>query len=169
MLVGNKSDLSQAREVPTDEARMFAENNGLLFLETSALDSTNVELAFETVLKGRAPAIRQAPHPIREPSVDSRSSPRCPSRGRTAPGPMPSPWAVSRALVRRGPVASASDLPPLALWCPPFPPQIQELSLPCGSRCQSGRSLFTAPQSSKVFMRRPSSPHISIISHLLTE
>ncbi|XP_073744701.1 ras-related protein Rab-25 [Callorhinus ursinus] len=27
------------------------ENNGLLFLETSALDSTNVELAFETVLK----------------------------------------------------------------------------------------------------------------------
>ncbi|XP_025286662.1 ras-related protein Rab-25 isoform X2 [Canis lupus baileyi] len=51
MLVGNKSDLHQAREVPTEEARMFAENNGLLFLETSALDSTNVELAFETVLK----------------------------------------------------------------------------------------------------------------------
>ncbi|XP_068964608.1 ras-related protein Rab-25 isoform X1 [Petaurus breviceps papuanus] len=51
MLVGNKSDLSHAREVPTDEARMFAENNGLLFIETSALDSTNVELAFETVLK----------------------------------------------------------------------------------------------------------------------
>ncbi|KAK2092915.1 hypothetical protein P7K49_029444 [Saguinus oedipus] len=51
MLMGNKSDLSQAQEVPTEEARMFAENNGLLFLETSALDSTNVELAFETVLK----------------------------------------------------------------------------------------------------------------------
>ncbi|XDA70613.1 hypothetical protein R6Z07F_000984 [Ovis aries] len=51
MLVGNKSDLSQSREVPTEEARMFAENNGLLFLETSALDSTNVELAFETVLR----------------------------------------------------------------------------------------------------------------------
>ncbi|XP_032700903.1 ras-related protein Rab-25 [Lontra canadensis] len=51
MLVGNKSDLQQAREVPTEEARVFAENNGLLFLETSALDSTNVELAFQTVLK----------------------------------------------------------------------------------------------------------------------
>ncbi|XP_004778599.1 ras-related protein Rab-25 [Mustela putorius furo] len=51
MLVGNKSDLQQAREVPTEEARMFAENNGLLFLETSALDSTNVELAFQMVLK----------------------------------------------------------------------------------------------------------------------
>uniref|UniRef100_A0A8C9FRP0 Ras-related protein Rab-25 n=1 Tax=Pavo cristatus TaxID=9049 RepID=A0A8C9FRP0_PAVCR len=52
MLVGNKSDLAQAREVPTEEAKMFAENNGLLFTETSALDSTNVEQAFETVLKG---------------------------------------------------------------------------------------------------------------------
>ncbi|XP_021232244.1 ras-related protein Rab-25 [Numida meleagris] len=52
MLVGNKSDLAQAREVPMEEAKMFAENNGLLFIETSALDSTNVEQAFETVLKG---------------------------------------------------------------------------------------------------------------------
>lgn len=52
MLVGNKSDLAQEREVPTEEAKMFAENKGLLFIETSALDSTNVEEAFETVLKG---------------------------------------------------------------------------------------------------------------------
>ncbi|XP_039224585.1 ras-related protein Rab-25 [Crotalus tigris] len=51
MLVGNKTDLAQAREVPTDEAKMYAENNGLLFVETSALDSTNVELAFETILR----------------------------------------------------------------------------------------------------------------------
>ncbi|XP_030329713.1 ras-related protein Rab-25 isoform X2 [Strigops habroptila] len=51
MLVGNKTDLAQAREVPTEEARMFADNNGLLFVETSALDSTNVEQAFETILK----------------------------------------------------------------------------------------------------------------------
>ncbi|RLV88787.1 hypothetical protein DV515_00015292 [Chloebia gouldiae] len=51
MLVGNKTDLAQAREVPMEEAKMFAENNGLLFVETSALDSTNVEEAFETILK----------------------------------------------------------------------------------------------------------------------
>ncbi|XP_030321140.1 ras-related protein Rab-25 [Calypte anna] len=51
MLVGNKSDLAQAREVPMEEAKMFADNKGLLFLETSALDSTNVEQAFETILK----------------------------------------------------------------------------------------------------------------------
>ncbi|XP_010562406.1 PREDICTED: ras-related protein Rab-25 isoform X1 [Haliaeetus leucocephalus] len=52
MLVGNKTDLTQAREVPMEEAKMFADNNGLLFVETSALDSTNVEQAFETILKG---------------------------------------------------------------------------------------------------------------------
>uniref|UniRef100_A0A8D0G8G7 Ras-related protein Rab-25 n=1 Tax=Sphenodon punctatus TaxID=8508 RepID=A0A8D0G8G7_SPHPU len=52
MLVGNKTDLAQAREVPTEEAKMFAENNGMLFVETSALDSTNVEQAFETILRG---------------------------------------------------------------------------------------------------------------------
>lgn len=43
----------------------LSENNGLLFLETSALDSTNVELAFETVLKGQSPCLSLAPlfHP----------------------------------------------------------------------------------------------------------
>ncbi|XP_067169328.1 ras-related protein Rab-25 [Apteryx mantelli] len=51
MLVGNKTDLAQAREVPAEEAKMFADSKGLLFAETSALDSTNVEQAFETVLK----------------------------------------------------------------------------------------------------------------------
>uniref|UniRef100_A0A672JRS3 small monomeric GTPase n=1 Tax=Salarias fasciatus TaxID=181472 RepID=A0A672JRS3_SALFA len=50
MLVGNKSDLRHLRAVPTDEARAFAEKNGLSFLETSALDSTNVEMAFQTIL-----------------------------------------------------------------------------------------------------------------------
>ncbi|XP_061563344.1 ras-related protein Rab-11A [Cololabis saira] len=50
MLVGNKSDLRHLRAVPADEARAFAEKNGLSFLETSALDSTNVETAFQTIL-----------------------------------------------------------------------------------------------------------------------
>ncbi|XP_034552932.1 ras-related protein Rab-25b [Notolabrus celidotus] len=50
MLVGNKSDLESERSVPTEEARDFAEKNGLLYLETSALESTNVEAAFNNVL-----------------------------------------------------------------------------------------------------------------------
>ncbi|CAJ2657518.1 unnamed protein product [Trifolium pratense] len=46
MLVGNKSDLSSNREVSIEEAEEFAKQKGLFFLETSALDSHNVEPAF---------------------------------------------------------------------------------------------------------------------------
>lgn len=61
--------------------------------------------------------------PDHHPLPSQRSSLRCPSRGRTTPGPMPSPWAVARlarswVLGRRGPVASASDLPPLRSGAP---------------------------------------------------
>lgn len=52
MLVGNKSDLRHLRAVPTDEATAFAEENHLSFIETSALDSTNVETAFQNILTG---------------------------------------------------------------------------------------------------------------------
>lgn len=50
MLVGNKSDLDHLRAVPTEEATAYAEQNQLSFIETSALDSTNVESVFENVL-----------------------------------------------------------------------------------------------------------------------
>ena len=54
MLVGNKSDLRHLRAVPTEEARTFAEANQLSFIETSALDSTNVETAFHNILTGKS-------------------------------------------------------------------------------------------------------------------
>jgi len=50
MLVGNKSDLRHLRAVPTDDAKQFAETHNLSFIETSALDSTNVETAFHNIL-----------------------------------------------------------------------------------------------------------------------
>ncbi|KAF3333327.1 ras-related protein RIC2 [Carex littledalei] len=50
MLVGNKSDLRHLVAVPTEDARSFAEREGLYFMETSALESTNVENAFAEVL-----------------------------------------------------------------------------------------------------------------------
>ncbi|KAI7799169.1 Rab25 protein, partial [Triplophysa rosa] len=50
MLVGNKSDLDTLRTVPREEAKDFAESKDLLFMETSALDSNNVESAFLEVL-----------------------------------------------------------------------------------------------------------------------
>ncbi|KAJ6819835.1 ras-related protein RABA5a [Iris pallida] len=51
ILVGNKTDLKDAREVSTDEGQALAEAQGLFFMETSALDSSNVTAAFQTVVK----------------------------------------------------------------------------------------------------------------------
>ena len=50
MLVGNKSDLRHLRSVSTEDAQSFCEKEGLSFIETSALESTNVEKAFQQIL-----------------------------------------------------------------------------------------------------------------------
>ncbi|KAG5529507.1 hypothetical protein RHGRI_030038 [Rhododendron griersonianum] len=50
ILIGNKTDLENLRVVPTEDAKEFAEKEGLFFMETSALEATNVETAFVTVL-----------------------------------------------------------------------------------------------------------------------
>ncbi|CCE62978.1 hypothetical protein TPHA_0D03430 [Tetrapisispora phaffii CBS 4417] len=49
-LIGNKSDLSHLRAVPTEEAKNFAQENQLLFTETSALNSENVDQAFRELI-----------------------------------------------------------------------------------------------------------------------
>eukprot|EP00124_Ichthyophonus_hoferi_P002778 Ihof_evm5s205 gene=Ihof_evmTU5s205 len=51
MLVGNKSDLKHLRSVPEEDARTYAEQEGLRFIETSALEATNVEDAFVNTLQ----------------------------------------------------------------------------------------------------------------------
>ncbi|NP_001353441.1 ras-related protein RABA4a-like [Solanum lycopersicum] len=50
MLIGNKTDLEDQRAVPTEDAKEFAQKEGLFFLETSAMEATNIEDAFLTVL-----------------------------------------------------------------------------------------------------------------------
>ncbi|XP_060186200.1 ras-related protein Rab11D [Lycium barbarum] len=50
MLIGNKTDLEDQRAVPTEDAKEFAQKEGLFFLETSAMEGRNVEDAFFTVL-----------------------------------------------------------------------------------------------------------------------
>ena len=47
MLVGNKCDLVNERQVSTEEGKKEAEMNGMAFMETSALDGTNIQNAFE--------------------------------------------------------------------------------------------------------------------------
>ncbi|CAL5183046.1 unnamed protein product [Lathyrus oleraceus] len=50
MLIGNKTDLKHLRAVNTEDAQSYAEREGLSFIETSALEATNVEKAFQTIL-----------------------------------------------------------------------------------------------------------------------
>jgi len=50
MFVGNKTDLRHLRTVSTEEATEFAEKHNLAFIETSALDSTGVDTAFQQLL-----------------------------------------------------------------------------------------------------------------------
>jgi hypothetical protein len=67
--VGNKADLKHLRAVQPEAARQFAEKQGLNFMETSALDSTNVERAFQDILTGaltqNAPLITTLHYPSR--------------------------------------------------------------------------------------------------------
>ncbi|KAF3454635.1 hypothetical protein FNV43_RR05083 [Rhamnella rubrinervis] len=50
MMAGNKSDLNHLRAVSDQDGQALAEREGLSFLETSALEATNVEKAFQTIL-----------------------------------------------------------------------------------------------------------------------
>uniref|UniRef100_A0A7S1E3R5 Uncharacterized protein n=1 Tax=Thalassionema nitzschioides TaxID=33649 RepID=A0A7S1E3R5_9STRA len=51
MLVGNKTDLNDQRTVFVRDGRAFARKNGLAFIETSALDATGVDTAFQRILQ----------------------------------------------------------------------------------------------------------------------
>lgn len=51
-LAGNKADLASTRRaVPTEEAQRYAEEEKLLFLETSAKDSSNVSELFTMIAR----------------------------------------------------------------------------------------------------------------------
>ena len=49
LLVGNKADLREQREVDYEMGKKFADFQGLPFIETSALTGENVEFAFITI------------------------------------------------------------------------------------------------------------------------
>jgi len=50
VLVGNKCDLEHNRGVFKEEAKEYASEHGLYFLETSALSTHNIDAAFHTLL-----------------------------------------------------------------------------------------------------------------------
>ena len=51
ILIGNKCDLEEKREIQKDEGEAFAMRNGMQFIETSAKNNTNVSEAFEALAK----------------------------------------------------------------------------------------------------------------------
>ena len=51
ILIGNKCDLTEDREITTEEGQTFANRNGMEFMETSAKMNTNVSEAFTTLGK----------------------------------------------------------------------------------------------------------------------
>lgn len=50
VLIGNKCDLKNEREVPLVDGETFANENNMIFFETSAKENVNVFKAFETVV-----------------------------------------------------------------------------------------------------------------------
>lgn len=51
ILVGNKNDLSDSRQVTTDEGKELSDQYNIRFMETSAKESANVEEAFTLMTK----------------------------------------------------------------------------------------------------------------------
>lgn len=50
-LAGNKADLEARRKITQEEAEVYAEQNGILHLNTSAKDGTNVKSLFVEIAK----------------------------------------------------------------------------------------------------------------------
>ncbi|KAL4585664.1 hypothetical protein LXL04_010287 [Taraxacum kok-saghyz] len=76
MLVGNKSDLRHLRAVQMDDAKAFAERENNFFMETSALESLNVENAFTEVLT-------QIYHVVSKKALDISNDPMTVPKGQT--------------------------------------------------------------------------------------
>ncbi|KAG0805605.1 hypothetical protein G6F20_011772 [Rhizopus arrhizus] len=73
MLVGNKVDLSKSsREVETEEGRSLAEDEGFLFIETSALDATNIDTAFTTLISKLCSNLPEKPQATPSQSITKK-------------------------------------------------------------------------------------------------
>jgi Ras-related protein Rab-5C len=64
-LAGNKADLDATRTVTQDEASQYAEENGLLFMETSAKTAMNVNEIFLAIAKKLPKTESRQPQPGR--------------------------------------------------------------------------------------------------------
>lgn len=76
MLLGNKADLRHIRAVSVEDAQAFAQRERAFFMETSALESMNVETAFTEVLT-------QIYHVVSKKVLDLGDDPSAVPKGQT--------------------------------------------------------------------------------------
>jgi len=75
-LAGNKADLESRRKVEFEEANSYAEENGILHLETSAKNANNVKALFVEIAKKlpkNPPQPEREAFPLAVPQNDNRS------------------------------------------------------------------------------------------------
>eukprot|EP00566_Odontella_aurita_P028630 CAMPEP_0113549294 /NCGR_PEP_ID=MMETSP0015_2-20120614/13357_1 /TAXON_ID=2838 /ORGANISM="Odontella" /LENGTH=193 /DNA_ID=CAMNT_0000449995 /DNA_START=115 /DNA_END=696 /DNA_ORIENTATION=- /assembly_acc=CAM_ASM_000160 len=75
-LAGNKADLESRRKVEFEEANAYAEENGILHLETSAKNASNVKALFVEIAKKlpkNPPQPEREAFPIAPPKQENRS------------------------------------------------------------------------------------------------
>jgi len=86
VLIGNKSDLNDRRQVTAKTARQWAQEENVSYFETSAKDSTGVDQAFQTIAelalksKPRADDEPKLPGTVRpgEPKPKAKKDETCP-------------------------------------------------------------------------------------------
>ena len=69
IIVGNKTDLGNQRVVSTEDGRSFADENDLLFAETSILDAESINNAFITLTKSILTSINQEKFETRDNEI----------------------------------------------------------------------------------------------------
>ena len=79
LLVGNKNDLVDQRQVGVSEAEMFAQSHNLQYIDTSALTGANVKetfmyLATEVIARVKNGGLVPAPTPRAEPRIESEQT-----------------------------------------------------------------------------------------------
>jgi len=75
-LAGNKADLESRRKVEFEEANAYAEENGILHLETSAKNANNVKALFVEIAKKlpkNPPQPEREAFPLAAPQQENRS------------------------------------------------------------------------------------------------
>ncbi|VAI09771.1 unnamed protein product [Triticum turgidum subsp. durum] len=85
VLVGNKIDLVDQRQVPTDEGEAKAKEHGALFMETSAKAGFNIKALFRTIAAS-LPGMDALPSAKQEDMVDINLRPASGPAGSGAPG-----------------------------------------------------------------------------------